>query len=55
MSECTNRHCSHRNTPDLIVVEDKTYVTESFFVLTGEFFALKLAHVGKQDSLFPYI
>ena len=34
MSECTNRHCysrSHRNTPDLIVVADKTCVTESFF------------------------
>jgi len=34
MSECANRHCysrSDRNTPTLIVVEDKMYVSEFFF------------------------
>jgi hypothetical protein len=58
MSECTNRHCysrSDRNIPNLIVVEDKMYVTEFFFVLTAQMLALKLAHVGKHDSLMPRI
>ena len=46
---------SDRNIQDINVVEDKICVNRSFFVLTGQMFALKLARISNNDSLMPCI